>query len=84
MWSFSIYLESVCIMPQIVMLQRYKEIENLTSNYVVLLGAYRALYIANWIQRYLTEKYYRNWIGWIAGTVQTLLYCDFFYYYAER
>ena len=45
------------------MLQRYKEIENLTSNYVVLLGAYRAFYIANWITRYATEKYYRNWIG---------------------
>ena len=84
MWSFSLYLESGCIMPKIVMLQRYKEIENLTSNYVVLLGAYRALYIGNWIQRYMTEKHYRNWIGWITGTVQTLLYCDFFYYYAER
>ena len=55
-------------MPQIIMLQRYKEIENLTSNYVVLLGLYRAFYICNWITRYMTEKNYRNWIGWIAGT----------------
>lgn len=66
------------------MLQQYKEIENLTSSYVVLLGLYRAFYILNWITRYYTEKMYRNWIGWIAGTVQTALYCDFFYYYALR
>ena len=50
-WTFSIYLEAVCIMPQIIMLQRYKEIENLTSNYVVLLGLYRFFYILNWINR---------------------------------
>lgn len=82
-------------MPQIIMLQRYKEIENLTSDYVVCLGLYRAFYVANWISRYnmvlkshfhryLTEPHYRNWIGWIAGTVQTILYMDFFYYYAVR
>ena len=40
-------------MPQIIMLQRYKEIENLTSNYVVCLGLYRAFYIANWISRFV-------------------------------
>lgn len=33
---------------------------------------------------YMTEKAYRNWISWIAGTVQTALYIDFFYYYAVR
>lgn len=32
----------------------------------------------------MTETNYRNWIGWIAGTVQTVLYLDFFYYYAVR
>ncbi|KAL0910537.1 hypothetical protein M5K25_021530 [Dendrobium thyrsiflorum] len=44
-------------------------------------GAYRALYILNWIYRYFTEKYYSRWISWIAGIVQTALYIDFFYYY---
>jgi hypothetical protein len=24
---------------------------------------------------------YRNWIVWVAGVVQTAIYCDFFYYY---
>ncbi|KAK8809671.1 hypothetical protein WA158_000614 [Blastocystis sp. Blastoise] len=81
-WTFSIYLEAICIMPQLMVLQRYREIENLTSNYVFLLGAYRLLYILNWVVRYATESNYSNWIVWISGVVQTGLYIDFFYYYA--
>ncbi|KAJ3671902.1 hypothetical protein LUZ60_007981 [Juncus effusus] len=82
MWAFSIYLEAVAILPQLVLLQRTRNIDNLTGQYVFLLGAYRALYIINWIYRYFTEPYYAShWITWISGLVQTALYADFFYYY---
>ncbi|CAI5473428.1 unnamed protein product [Closterium sp. Yama58-4] len=81
LWAFSIYLEAVAILPQLVLLQRTKNIDNLTGNYVFFLGAYRGLYILNWIYRYMTEKHYRQWIVWISGLVQTALYADFFYYY---
>lgn len=81
LWAFSIYLEAVAILPQLVLLQRTKNIDNLTGNYVFFLGAYRALYILNWVYRYLTEKHYVEWIVWISGIVQTALYADFFYYY---
>ncbi|CAI5507835.1 unnamed protein product [Closterium sp. NIES-64] len=81
LWAFSIYLEAVAILPQLVLLQRTKNIDNLTGNYVFFLGAYRSLYILNWIYRYMTEKHYRQWIVWISGLVQTALYADFFYYY---
>jgi len=83
LWAFSIYLEAVTIMPQLVLLQRTGNVENLTSNYIVSLGGYRALYLINWIYRFLTEDGYRHWLVWIAGTVQTLLYVDFFYYYFQ-
>lgn len=83
LWTFSIYLEAVAIFPQLVLLQRTKNIDTLTSNYVFLLGGYRALYIVNWAYRYATEPGYAQWIVWISGLVQTLLYCDFFYYYLE-
>ncbi|KAF5465015.1 hypothetical protein F2P56_015049 [Juglans regia] len=84
MWTFSIYLEAVAIVPQLVLLQRTRNIDNLTGQYVFLLGAYRALYILNWIYRYFTEKhYYVQWITWISGLIQTLLYADFFYYYFQ-
>ena len=47
------------------------------------LGAYRGLYLLNWIYRYMTEEDYVQRIVWIAGVVQTGLYCDFFYHYYE-
>eukprot|EP00249_Psilotum_nudum_P002952 c16251_g1_i1 orf=596-1243(+) len=83
LWTFSIYLEAVAIIPQLVLLQRTKNVDNLTGNYVFFLGAYRGLYILNWIYRYLTENHYRHWITWISGLVQTALYADFFYYYIK-
>ncbi|KAL4458742.1 hypothetical protein ABPG75_013607 [Micractinium tetrahymenae] len=81
LWTFSIYLEAVAILPQLVLMQRTQNIDNLTANYVALLGAYRGLYILNWIFRYFHERHYRQWIVWISGVVQTGLYLDFFYYY---
>ncbi|KAG4400014.1 hypothetical protein AAZX31_08G341000 [Glycine max] len=83
MWTFSLYLEAVAILPQLVLLQRTRNIDNLTGQYVFLLGAYRGLYILNWIYRYFTEPHFVHWITWISGLVQTLLYADFFYYYFQ-
>ena len=83
MWTFSIYLESVAILPQLFVLHRTQRIANFTSHYVFTLGAYRALYILNWIYRFFTEYYYRQYIVWIAGVVQTALYCDFFLHYIK-
>ena len=115
-WAFSIYLEAVAILPQLFLLQKQGEVENLTSHYVFALGAYRGLYLLNWIFRYFTEEVrdaappasanaprrrrpaapsypphpfdprpqdYMQRIVWIAGLVQTGLYCDFFYHYYE-
>ncbi|XP_020267565.1 ER lumen protein-retaining receptor A [Asparagus officinalis] len=81
LWAFSIYLEAVAILPQLVLLQRSGNVDNLTGQYVFFLGAYRAFYILNWIYRYFYEAHYTRWIPWIAGFIQTALYADFFYYY---
>ncbi|KAL5568217.1 hypothetical protein UlMin_024792 [Ulmus minor] len=83
LWSFSIYLEAVAIVPQLVQLQRSRNIDNLTGNYVFLLGGYRALYLLNWIYRFFTELHKIRWIPWVSGLVQTALYADFFYYYIQ-
>eukprot|EP00736_Rhodelphis_marinus_P005447 Rmarinus@m.19752 len=81
LWAFSIFLESVAILPQLFLLQKTGECENLTSHYIFFLGGYRGMYIINWIYRYLTEPHYVQWLVWTAGLLQTALYCDFFYYY---
>ncbi|KAH9784829.1 ER lumen protein-retaining receptor B [Citrus sinensis] len=62
MWTFSLYLEAVAILPQLVLLQRTRNIDNLTGQYVFFLGAYRGLYILNWVYRYFTEPHYVHWI----------------------
>eukprot|EP00850_Spirogloea_muscicola_P010042 SM000058S18472 [mRNA] locus=s58:74692:81003:- [translate_table: standard] len=35
LWTFSIYLEAVAILPQLVLLQRTKNVDNLTGNYSI-------------------------------------------------
>ena len=57
LWSFSIFLESVAILPQLFLLQRTGEAETITTHYLAALGAYRALYIPNWIYRYVIPPY---------------------------
>ncbi|XP_043693901.1 ER lumen protein-retaining receptor-like [Telopea speciosissima] len=83
LWTFSLYLEAVAILPQLVLLQTSRNIDNLTGNYVFLLGAYRALYLVNWVYRFFTENHQLRLIPWLSGLVQTALYADFFYYYIK-
>jgi ER lumen protein retaining receptor len=82
-WSFSIFLESVAILPQLFILQRTGEAETITTHYLAALGAYRGLYIPNWIYRYFVEDLVDP-ISIAAGLVQTGLYLDFFYVYFTR
>ena len=49
-WSYSIWLEALAIYPQLHMIMKIKEVENITSNYMACLGLYRAFYILNWLQ----------------------------------
>jgi ER lumen protein retaining receptor len=83
LWTFSIYLESVAILPQLFMVSKTGEAETITSHYLFALGSYRALYIFNWIYRYHFEGFY-DIIAIVAGIVQTVLYCDFFYLYVTK
>ncbi|MDI1489256.1 MAG: endoplasmic reticulum retention protein [Ramalina farinacea] len=83
LWAFSIWLESVAILPQLFMLQRTGEAETITTHYLFALGVYRALYIPNWLWRYFGEGYVDP-IPWVAGVVQTVLYSDFFWVYYTK
>jgi len=65
------------------MLTRTGEAETITTHYLFALGAYRALYILNWIWRYTREGHV-DYTVWVAGIVQTALYSDFFYHYYNK
>uniref|UniRef100_A0A8C6EXI1 ER lumen protein-retaining receptor n=1 Tax=Marmota marmota marmota TaxID=9994 RepID=A0A8C6EXI1_MARMA len=43
LWTFSIYLESVAILPQLFMVSKTGEAETITSHYLFALGVYRTL-----------------------------------------
>ncbi|BCS27498.1 endoplasmic reticulum retention protein [Aspergillus puulaauensis] len=83
LWTFSIWLESVAILPQLFMLQRTGEADTITTHYLFALGLYRALYIPNWIYRYFSEGHLDP-VSVVAGVIQTLLYSDFFYIYYTK
>jgi len=83
LWTFSIYLEAVAILPQLFMISKTGEAETITSHYLFALGSYRGLYILNWVYRYYYEGFY-DIIAIVAGIVQTVLYCDFFYLYVTK
>jgi len=83
LWTFSIYLESVAILPQLFMISKTGEAETITSHYLFALGSYRFLYILNWIYRYYDNGFF-DLIAVVAGCVQTVLYCDFFYLYVTQ
>ncbi|XP_055908854.1 ER lumen protein-retaining receptor [Eupeodes corollae] len=83
LWTFSIYLESVAILPQLFLVSKTGEAESITSHYLFALGSYRALYLLNWVYRYVVESHY-DLIPIFAGVVQTILYCDFFYLYITK
>ncbi|KAH9963020.1 ER lumen protein retaining receptor-domain-containing protein [Russula compacta] len=82
-WAFSIFLESVAILPQLFILQRTGEAETITTHYLAALGIYRGLYIPNWIYRYFADDLVDP-ISITAGLVQTGLYLDFFYVYFTK
>ncbi|XP_011304258.1 ER lumen protein-retaining receptor [Fopius arisanus] len=83
LWTFSIYLESVAILPQLFLVSKTGEAESITSHYLFALGSYRGLYLLNWVYRYYAEDHY-DLIAIVAGVVQTVLYCDFFYLYITK
>jgi ER lumen protein retaining receptor len=77
--AFSWWLEALCILPQLYMIVRLKEVENITAHIVLFLGLYRFFYILHWVY---------NWDGivissFLAGVVQTFLYADFIYYFIK-
>lgn len=48
MWSFSIWLEAFAILPQLFMVGKLKDVENITAHYIFFLGLYRIFYVFHW------------------------------------
>ncbi|EED16611.1 protein-ER retention receptor, putative [Talaromyces stipitatus ATCC 10500] len=84
LWAFSIILESVCVLPQLLLLRQTTVPTVIDSYYLITLGSYRALYILNWLVRGFGPEHYWDPIADFFGVVQTLLYLDFAWVYYTR
>lgn len=83
LWTYSLCLESVAILPQLFLLQRTQRVNVLTQEYIFFLGSYRFFYICNWIRKHIKHGYKTPILNWATGIIQTLLYADFIYYYIK-
>lgn len=83
LWVFSIILESICVLPQLLLLRQTTVPTVIDSGYLIALGSYRALYLMNWIYRAFTSNKPEA-IAVIFGIVQTALYVDFAWVYWTR
>ncbi|GJP92283.1 hypothetical protein CBS63078_1886 [Aspergillus niger] len=83
-WTFSIILESVCVLPQLLLLRQTTVPTVIDSYYLLMLGSYRAFYILNWLVRGLGSEGHWDVIADLYGVIQTAFYVDFAWVYYSR
>lgn len=85
MWTFSIILESVAILPQIDHLTKVPTLPALPLTHLVALGLYRFFYVVNWLVRFSTEGLW-DLTAFSFGVVQTVIWVDFLvvWYYRKQ
>lgn len=73
------------MLPQLLLLRQTTVPTVIDSLYLLTLGAYRGLYILNWIWRAADASDRKpNAVSVVFGIVQTALYVDFFWVYYTR
>ncbi|KAJ3227062.1 endoplasmic reticulum retention protein [Clydaea vesicula] len=94
MWSFSVILESVAIIPQMSLLVAKKKLIQLETDaikdenilivkYIAALGIYKGLYVINWLFRYFFQGRI-SWIQFFGGILQVLVVIAFLGRYYRR
>lgn len=80
-FAYSLWVESVAILPQLFLLRRSKKIDVLNIEYIFFLSIYRLFYILNWIYKIVYDTNKTPIVVWITGIIQTVVYSDFIYSY---
>ncbi|CAJ2635092.1 unnamed protein product [Trifolium pratense] len=93
LWAFTVYLETISILPQLRYMQNAKMVETFTGYYVFALGVSRFFAMAYWIIfTYSTRGAYLFVFGhgylWtlaalLTEIIQTFILADFCYYYTK-
>ena len=80
LWTYSLWLEAVAILPQLMLIRRNQRVDVVTKDYVFFLGLYRLFYVLNWIRKAVVKQKTIR-VVWITGILQSVIYIDFLYYY---
>jgi ER lumen protein retaining receptor len=81
LWTFSICLEPMAMLPQLAIFYRNRNLNTELCVGIGFMGVYRFLYILNWVYRAHHEPHYKHHVlVYTAGVLQVLFYSDFFYY----
>lgn len=80
-YSYSLWVECVAILPQLLFLVRSVKFDLMDREYVFFLSIYRLFYLLNWIYKMVTETGKTPKVVWITGILQTVIYSDFIFEY---
>lgn len=80
LYCFSLILESISILPQLVQLQEEGECESMTSTFILLLGLYRTMYTIYFLLKWSVGLRVSPLLI-ACGMIQVVLYGDFFVIY---
>lgn len=80
-YSYSLWVESIAIVPQIILLSRVGSLDGLSIDYILFLSIYRLLYLFNWVYKLVTHTGETRPVVWITGILQSVVYSDFIYEY---
>ena len=81
LWTISICLEAVAMIPQLTIYYRNRSLQTELRAAIGFFGSYRLWYIFNWIYRSHTDRWYKHHhLVYICGVIQVLTYSDFFMY----
>lgn len=83
LWTFSIVLESVAILPQISHLTKVPTLPALPLSHLVALGLYRFFYVVNWVYRIGTDGVW-DFTAFFFGVIQTVIWIDFLWVWYNR
>ncbi|OHS95281.1 ER lumen protein retaining receptor [Tritrichomonas foetus] len=82
-FAYSLWVECVAIIPQLMLLGRTVKFDALDRDYVFFLAIYRLFYLLNWIYKMVTGTGKTASVIWITGIIQTLVFSDFIYEYLK-
>eukprot|EP00408_Alexandrium_pacificum_P016168 CAMPEP_0171192722 /NCGR_PEP_ID=MMETSP0790-20130122/20015_1 /TAXON_ID=2925 /ORGANISM="Alexandrium catenella, Strain OF101" /LENGTH=328 /DNA_ID=CAMNT_0011657887 /DNA_START=42 /DNA_END=1025 /DNA_ORIENTATION=+ len=85
LWIFSMYLESVAMLPQYIYC--YRDTENtcpIVSSYVFAMGGYRMVFGLSWAYHYLVMPYYLDMSSLISGVLGIVFFCDYLLFKVAR